>query len=68
MLKDWSREQVHATRRLLQGSSISLPAFPSIGQTGASAAGNACALQQERDHHRSYQSRLNSPRQLPRTS
>lgn len=39
MLKDWPTSNLHPSRKLLQGSSITLPSFPSAGQSGPSAAG-----------------------------
>ena len=44
VIKDWPTKEMQATRKLLQqGTSISLPSFPSAGQTGPSAAGDARA-------------------------
>ena len=41
VIKTWPIKNLYATRKLLQGGSISLPTFPSLGQQGASAAGDA---------------------------
>ena len=58
VIKNWPIKDVRATRKLLQGGSISLPTFPSLGQQGAGAAGDAQEVPQ---HLTSYSMTLASP-------